>query len=135
MVASIEGPWGGLVFLERFFVGATCFRATAGLRAAGLRAAGLRAAGLRGACLISQFAKIQVHRYSHFVTIFVVTGGPLMPLQQDCANVLCAFMLSSLPEAPSESWIQDLACKNTVQPAVDLWDVREQGQTLICKVL
>ena len=30
-----------------------------------------------------------------FVTIFVVTGGPLMPLQQDCANVLCAFMLSS----------------------------------------
>ena len=30
-----------------------------------------------------------------FVTIFVVTGGPLMPLQQDCANVLCALMLSS----------------------------------------
>ena len=70
-----------------------------------------------------------------FVTIFVVTGGPLMPLQQDCANVLCALMLSSCLKHHVSPWIQELACKNTVQPSVDLWDVREQGQTFICKVL
>lgn len=46
-------------------------------------------------------------------TIFAVTWGPLIPLQHDCAKVLCTLMLSSCLKHQVSLWIQELACKNT----------------------
>ena len=85
-----------------------------------------------GACLISQFAKIQVHCFCHHLCSDRGSSDAFATRLCQCSVRIHVVLL---PEAPSESWIQELACKNTVQPAVDLWDVRKQGQTFICKVL